>query len=121
MSPTRLVNGERVQITEEEAQEAQARWERYRDARGEPRRRKVTPDGTVLEDDVQADEERVAEEETRADRQRVKDEAAAAIQALSGNAQGQATLDLLIMISHGLGPIPLDFAKRNGWTPPWER
>lgn len=113
MSPTRLVDGKRVEITKAEAQEAQASWELYRGPRGEPLRRKVTADGTVLEEGVETPEDLVARREREAKKQGVDLSTAlkAVLQA------DEAVVDILV----SKGVLTVEEAVAAGWTPPGQR
>lgn len=120
MSPTILRDGQRIEITEAEAKRLRSRLEYYRSSHGEPLARRVG-DGEILEKDLPAQEAVVAAAEAKEERRRIRDAAAAAIQTLSGSAEGQAALDLLLILAGRTGDLPIDFAKRNGWIPPSQR
>lgn len=63
MTRTKVVNGVRVEMAEEEWREALADWELYRGPRGEPLGRKVDGAGKVLVDDVPVNERALARQE----------------------------------------------------------
>lgn len=95
----------------------------YRDESNNPRFRRESPPGTEVEDRAATpvEESRLEAYEDQSGLSDVRQAAARAIQELSGTAQGQAVLDLVIMLSHIGEPIPLKFARSNGWVPPQDR
>lgn len=109
--PQRLVNGELVEITEQEHQEAHAFWEFRRDANGNPEGRKVTPDGTVLEDWQAVPEGPVAAQEARQTRDSV--DTGTAI----GNALNSAPGNEIVSILVAKGVLTVEEAQAAGWSP----